>query len=383
MFFPELEKPENIKVLIVDDDPVIRNSLKEILIKEGYAVYEAENGKEALEKINDINPDIVLADYLMPEMDGISLCRAIKNDPDTLDIGVILITGINDLETRVKGLSAGADDFLTKPFFLPELKARISSLAKIKVYRDFLKKYQSNLEKEVEKKTAELLKAHLNLIIAYNEIKELSLEIIHRLAKAAEYRDAHTGFHIQRVSQYSTKIGEAIGLDKKEIELIQYGSPLHDIGKLGIPDCILLKPGPLTSEEWRVMKKHTTIGANILRDSKIEFLRVAQEIALYHHEKWDGTGYPLGLKGEEIPLFARITAIADVFDALTTDRPYRKALSVETALEIIKKGKGTHFDPALVDAFFKIKDDILEVKEILRDNGKDEKHHELFYFEKN
>ncbi len=369
MFFPEIENPENIKILVVDDDPIIRKNIKEILSSEGYQVYTAENGKIALEILPEIEPDIILVDYLMPELDGISLCKIIKNNPDTLDIGVILITAAYDLDTRVKGLGSGADDFLNKPFFIPELKARILSLSKIKKYRDFLKNYQIILEKEVEKKTAELQKTYLELQIAYNEIKELSLEIIHKLAKAAEYKDEYTGFHIQRISFYSTKIAEYLGLSKEQIELIRYGSPLHDIGKISIPDNILLKQGPLNKEEWEIMKKHTIIGAQLLGGSKIKYLKAAQKIALYHHEKWDGTGYPYGLKEKKIPLFARIVTIADVFDALTSDRPYRKALPIKKAFEIIKNEAGTHFDPQLVKIFLEIKDEIIEIRELFKDQN--------------
>ncbi|MCU4137722.1 MAG: Response regulator c-di-GMP phosphodiesterase [Thermodesulfobacteria bacterium] len=369
MFFPEIEEPQNVKILIVDDDRSILKNLEEILSSDGYKVYTAENGKDALEKLFEIEPDIMLIDFLIPEIDGISLCKIIKNNPETVDIGVILITAANDLNTRVKGLASGADDFLNKPFFIPELKARIISLSKMKKYRDFLKNYQNVLEKEVEKKTTELQKIYLELQIAYNEIKDLSLEIIHRLAKAAESRDKYTGFHIQRISFYSTKIAEHLGLSKDKIELIKYGSPLHDIGKLSIPDNILLKPGPLHPKEWEIMKMHTVIGAKILEGSKIKYLKAAEKIALLHHERWDGTGYPYGLKGKKIPLFARIVSIADVFDALTSDRPYRKALPVDTAFEIIKNEAGRHFDPELVEIFLKIKDEIIELRELFKDEN--------------
>ncbi len=369
MFFPEVENPENIKILVVEDDSTTRENLKEILSIDGYKVYTSSNGKEALKKLFEINPDIMVVDLLMPELDGISLCKIVKNNPETVDIGIILITAADDFESKIKGLTSGADDFLTKPFFIPELKARIVALSKIKKYRDFLKNYQTFLEKEVEKKTSELRKIYLKLQIAYNEIKELSLEIIYRLAKAAEFRDIFTGFHIQRIGFYSTKIAEHLGLSKEEIELIRYGSPLHDIGKLKIPDSVLLKPGPLTEEEREIMKTHTIIGAKILEGSKIKYLKAAEKIALLHHEKWDGTGYPFGLKGEKIPLFARIVSIADVFDALTSDRPYRKAFSVEEAFEIIKSESGKHFDPELVELFFKIKDEIIEIKALFQDEN--------------
>ncbi|RKX61288.1 MAG: two-component system response regulator [Thermodesulfobacteriota bacterium] len=376
MYLPELDNPKYIKILVVDDEEEVRKLISDFLSSEGYQIYTASNGKEALKIISEKEPDIVLIDYMMPELDGISLCKTIKNNPDTIDMGVILITGINDMETRLKGLSAGADDFLNKPIFFPELITRIKSLSKIKKYRDFLKNYQHALEEEVEKKTAELRTTNLRLHLAYNEIKKLSLEVIHLLAKTAEYRDKHTGYHIQRVSEYCVRIAKYINLSQEEIELIKYASPLHDIGKLGIPDKILLKPGPLTPEEREIMKLHPIIGAKILEGSENKYLQVAEKIALYHHEKWDGTGYPTGLKKEKIPLFARITAIADVFDALTSDRPYRKAISVRDAFEIIKIGRGTHFDPYLVDVFFKIKDEILEIRELF----KDEEEHILHFY---
>ncbi|AEH22229.1 response regulator receiver modulated metal dependent phosphohydrolase [Thermodesulfobacterium geofontis OPF15] len=367
MFLPEAEEPKNVKILVVDDDASTRENLKEILSLEGYQVYTAENGKEALEMLSHLNPDIMVVDLFMPELDGISLCKIVKNNTETVDIGIILITAANDIDSRIKGLAGGADDFLNKPFLIPELKARIASLSKIKKYRDFLKNYQNLLEREVEKKTSELQKLYLQLQIAYNEIKDLSLEIIYRLAKAAEFKDEYTGFHIQRIGFYSTKIAEHLGLSKEQVELIKYSSPLHDIGKLRIPDHILLKPGPLTKDEWEIMKTHTIMGAKILEGSKIKYLKAAEKIALLHHEKWDGTGYPYGLKGKKIPLFARIVSIADVFDALTSDRPYRKAFSVEEAFEIIKNESGKHFDPELVEIFLKIKDEIIEIRTLFKD----------------
>ncbi|MFN4197342.1 MAG: HD-GYP domain-containing protein, partial [Caldimicrobium sp.] len=275
-----------------------------------------------------------------------------------------------DLETRIRGLAAGADDFLNKPYTVPELQARIRSLSKVKLYHDFLKNYQKQLEEEVQKKTAELIQSNRKLELALQEIKELSLETIYRLAKAAEYRDEYTGNHIQRMAQYAVTIGSYLGLSNEALEVLRYAAPLHDIGKLGIPDTILLKPGSLSPKEWNIMKNHTLIGANILKGSKNKYLKAAEKIALYHHEHWDGTGYPFGLKGTKIPLFARLVSLADVFDALTTNRPYRKALPLEEAFSVIKNGQGSHFDPELVDIFFKIKDEILAIKDRFKDEEK-------------
>jgi len=366
-FEPDLHRP--LKVLIVDDDPDARELFSEILAEEGYLVETAVDGMEALDKLESFKPDLILTDYQMPRMDGITLCKIVKNNPETIDLGVILITGFNDFEVRVQGLSAGADDFLSKPVMLPELKARIKSLAKAKLYHDFLRDYQKRLEEEVEKKAADLIKANLALNLAYRELEDLSLEIVYRLARAAEYRDEHTGNHIQRISLYCVAIGERLGLTERQLDLLRYGSILHDIGKLGIPDEILLKPGSLTPEEWEIMKKHTIIGAEILKGTRIAYLKAGEKIALYHHERWDGKGYPFGLKGENIPLIARIVSVADVFDALTSKRPYRDAMDTETAFEFIASGKGTQFDPLVVDAFLGIKNQILEIKELYKDEG--------------
>lgn len=367
MFLPEIEAPTNISVFIVEDDDKLRKSLEEILSSEGYRVISAKSGKEFLEKLEIANPDVALIDYFLPELDGLSLCKLIKNNPKTFDIGVIIITGCSDPKLKIKGLLAGADEFLTKPVEISELLVRIKALGRIKKYRDFFKEYQKTLEKEIEKKTRELQKAYLRLNQAYKEIKDLSLEVIYRLAKAAEYRDEHTGAHIHRLSFYCKRIGEALGLSTEQIEILQYASPLHDIGKLGIPDRILLKPGPLTSKEREVMKLHTIIGAKMLEGSNVKYLKSAEKIALYHHEKWDGSGYPFGLKGKKIPLFARIVAVADVFDALTSNRPYRKAFPFEVAVQIIKSEKGFHFDPEIVEVFLKVKTDLIEIKMLLKD----------------
>jgi putative two-component system response regulator len=276
MFNFEPDLIRQIKVLIVDDDPDVRELFSEILAEEGYLVETAVDGMEALDKLESFKPDLILTDYKMPRMDGITLCKVVKNNPETIDLGVILITGFNDFEVRVHGLSAGADDFLSKPVMLPELKARIKSLAKAKIYHDLLKDYQKRLEKEVEEKTAELKKANLALNLAYRELEDLSLEIVYRLARAAEYRDEHTGNHIQRISLYCVAIGKRLGLNERQLDLLRYGSILHDIGKLGIPDEILLKPGSLTPEEWEIMKKHTIIGQRSLRERELPILKLGK-----------------------------------------------------------------------------------------------------------
>ncbi len=314
-------------------------------------------------------PDVILLDVMMPGLTGLEVCQKLKADPRTQDIPVVIVTALGDVEDRVRALEAGADDFLTKPVALPELRARLQSLLEVKAHRDHLKRHQEWLEREVRKKTKELRKALEDLSEAHRKIKLLSLEVIFRLSRAAEYRDEHTGAHIQRMARYSEVIARRLGLNEEAVESILYAAPLHDIGKIGIPDEILLKPGPLNEQEWEIMKKHTEIGAEILHGTPSGFVRVGETVALYHHERWDGTGYPRGLRGNQIPLAARIVAVADVFDALTSDRPYRKALSLKEAFQIIEEGTGSHFDPRVARTFLEAKEEILAIKEALPDTG--------------
>ncbi len=351
----------------MDDDEEILELFVEFLKSLGCDVIAAKDGTTGLKLARERLPDLILLDVMMPGLTGFEVCEKLKKDPKTRDIPVVMITALGEVEDRVKALEAGADDFLTKPVAFPELKARVKSLLEVKAYRDHLKRHKEELEREVRRKTKELQKALNALREAHQQIKELSLEVIFRLARAAEYRDEHTGEHIQRMAHYSAVIARRLGLNEEVIESILYAAPLHDIGKIGIPDSILLKPEKLEPKEWEIMKKHTEIGAEILKGTKSGFVRLGEIIALYHHERWDGTGYPYGLKGTQIPLAARIVAIADVFDALTSDRPYRRALSEEEAFKIIEEGAGTHFDPKIVEVFLKAREEILEIKYIFSD----------------
>jgi putative two-component system response regulator len=343
-------------ILIADDEDRNLRLMEALLLPMGYDVRMAANGKEAIEKARETSPDVILMDIMMPVMDGLEAAKILKQDEETRIIPVVMVTALREVNDRVKALEAGADDFLTKPVDKIELRTRVQTLVKVKAYNDSLRDYQKKLEVEVDRKTIQLQKTLEALQIA-------SLDSIHRLSRAAEYKDEDTGTHILRMSRYSEAVARKLGLDDKTVERILYATPMHDVGKIGIPDKILLKPGKLDPDEWEVMKQHTTIGARILEGSRAGFIKLAEVIALTHHERWDGSGYPRGLKGARIPLVGRITAIADVFDALTTRRPYKEPFSVEKSFAIIRESNGTHFDPDVVNAFFAIQDEILAIKE--------------------
>jgi putative two-component system response regulator len=279
-------------------------------------------------------------------MSGYQVCRFLKDDLDTCNIPIIFVTAMDDVEAETRGLEAGAVDYIAKPFSPPIVKARLKT---------HLALHDQNrmLEEKVRLRTVEL--------------NTTRLEIIQRLSRAAEYKDNETGLHIYRISYFARVLAQTIGMSHEHVDLIFNAAPMHDVGKIGIPDHILLKHGDLDAAEWETMKQHTVIGAQILQGSEGEFIRVAEDIAMTHHEKWDGSGYPQGLKGSNIPLLGRIVAIADVFDALTSSRPYKKPYTVKRALEIIKQGRANHFDPDVVDAFFAIQDEIMSIKEKIKD----------------
>lgn len=342
-------------ILIVDDDERIRTALSDILLATRYKIVEARSGEEALEKVESESPDVILLDINMPSMDGIEVIQRLKEDRESRIIPIVVVTGQDDVATRVQALKLGADDFLIKPPHFAELTARVGSLTKVKAYNDYMRHYQAILEEEVRKRTQEINEAH-------EKLKNASLETIYRLSRAAEYKDEHTSVHLQRMSHYTAAIARKIGMNNGESEALLYSSPMHDIGKLGIPDRILLKSGKLDADEWKLMKQHTLFGERILEGSDSELIKMGKSIALTHHEKWDGSGYPQGLKGEKIPTEGRITAIADVFDALTTKRLYKEPFSNEKAFGLIREGRGSHFDPDMVDAFFEVQDEILDLQ---------------------
>lgn len=348
-------------ILVVDDQHQNIELLEALLVPQGYKVVKAVNGEEALLCLSGNPIDLILLDIMMPGMDGFTVTRRVRQHEAYKRIPIILVTALRETGDRVKGIEAGCDDFISKPFDKSELFARIRSLLKVKAYNDLIINYQKELESEIARETEELRKA-------VDQTKSASLETIHCFSKAAEYKDEDTGAHIKRMSFYAEAVAKKMGLLEIEVENLLYATPMHDIGKIGIPDHILLKPEELNDGEWVIMRQHTTFGANILGRSDSEFINLGSIIALSHHEKWDGTGYPNNLKGDEIPLPAKICAIADVFDALTSHRPYRREpFSFEKSFSMIKEGIGSHFDPEVAKAFFSITDQILEIREMYKD----------------
>jgi putative two-component system response regulator len=338
-------------ILVVDDTAENAELMEAYLVPKGYEVIRVVSGDEALEKIRVCPIDLVLLDVMMPGMDGFEVTRRVRNDPSRRQLPIILVTALKEQDDRVKGIEAGCDDFISTPVDKNELMARVQSLLKAKDYNDLLGSYRAELESAVTQRTEELR-------VALEQVKASSLETIFRLSTAAEYKDEVTGAHLKRMSLISAAIARQLGLDAATVETILYAAPMHDVGKIGIPDLILVKPGKLDPLELEIMKQHTAIGARILKGSDAEFIRLAETIALTHHEKWDGSGYPNGLKGLAIPMAGRITAVADVFDALTSIRPYKEAFPVDQSLAMIKEGSGSSFDPAVVDAFLAVQDEI-------------------------
>lgn len=327
-----------MQVLIVDDSrsslALLGSIMREIV---GNGIELCLDPVEALRLCAERQYDLVLVDHIMPGMDGIEFTRTLRRRDAYRSVPVIMVTSDIDKAVRIEAITAGANDFLTKPFDPVELQARVSNLLALRRAQLDLTDHASQLAREVEKATAHLL--------AREE------EIIWRLARAIEYRDGDTGEHVSRVARICQVIAEGLGLPPERCRMIYLAAPLHDIGKIGIADAILSKPGKLTPEEMARMREHVTIGGNILADADSDLIRTAELIARSHHERWDGTGYPEGLSGANIPVEARIVALADVFDALCSERPYKRAWPIEEAYAEILRGSGAHFDPACVAAF--------------------------------
>lgn len=340
-------------ILLVDDNQLNLQVLGTLLMEENYEVSIAENGKEAILEVETNRPDLILMDVMMPVMDGFEAVEKLKADDNTKNIPVIFVTAMSEDADEEKGFRIGAADYITKPVRGPIVKARVKlHLA--------LNNQKRLLEQQVSERTRELHEAN-------RELEETRHEIIRRLGRAAEYKDNETGNHIVRMSKVSRIIAEGLGLKDTESELILNASPMHDIGKIGIPDSVLLKSGKLDSDEWEIMKTHVGQGVEILEGHDSSLLKAAVKIALTHHEKWNGSGYPNRLKGEDIPICGRICAIADVFDALTSIRPYKEAWPVEKAVELLKSERGLHFQPELVDIFLSKLPEILEISAMFTD----------------
>jgi putative two-component system response regulator len=320
-------------VLIVDDEYVGRETLQSVLEGEGYRLEMAENGWQAIEKAKALLPDVILLDVMMPGMTGFEVCQRIRNDPQVAEIPIIILTALDDRESLLNSLKAGADDFISKPFDRYELRARLIGITRLNRYH-----------KLVQERT-KLQEAHSQLLGAY----EATIE---GWSRAMDLRDRETEGHSQRVAEFTMRMAIASGMSPEELVHMHRGALLHDMGKLGVPDSILHKPFTFTDEEWAIMRRHPQLAYDMLYP--VEYLRPALDIPYCHHEKWDGSGYPRGLKGDEIPLAARLFAVIDVWDALTSDRPYRRAWTNENALAYIKEQSGKHFDPEIVNLFFRV-----------------------------
>jgi len=341
-----MSKLDKATILVVDDTPENIDVLSGVL-KEEYKIKAALNGHVALKIANaEQKPDLILLDVMMPEIDGYEVCKILKSNPETASIPIIFVTAKSEVVDEQIGFSCGAVDYITKPISPSIVLARIKT--QLAIYDQ-----ARHLEKLVQERTKEL--------------NDTRVEIIRRLGRAAEFKDNETGMHVIRMSWFSRFLAEQIGKSDKWCELLYNAAPMHDIGKIGIPDRVLLKPGKLDKEEWEIMQKHAEYGAEIIGDHPSPLLQMAKEIAITHHEKWDGSGYPSGLKAENIPLSARIVAIADVFDALTSERPYKKAWSEQDAISLLESEAGKHFDPELVPRFLECLPRIREIQKQFKD----------------
>lgn len=341
------------KILVVDDAPKNIQVVANLLGDTDYDISYATNGRRALELVEEDRFDLVLLDVMMPEMSGYEVCRTIKKDSFCDDLPVIFITAKTDEESLIEAFDAGAQDYVTKPFNAAELMARIRTHLKLKAFED-------SQQVVIDNALAELK-------VLNQEIIETQKEVIFTMGSIGETRSRETGLHVKRVAEYSRLLAKLSGLDDYEADLIAMASPMHDIGKVGIPDSILNKKGKLDEAEFEIMKTHVIIGYDMLKHSERPILRTAATIALEHHEKWDGSGYPKGLKENKIHIYGRITALADVFDALGSDRCYKKAWADEDIFALLKEQSGKHFDPTLIDMFFSNIEDFFSIRTQYRD----------------
>lgn len=343
-------------IAIVDDTPLnltLIQALVRKLTPPGTEIVTFTSPLEGLQWCGNNEPDLLIVDYMMPDINGIEFIETVRKLYPADTVPILMVTAAHEKEVRYQSLTAGANDFLTKPIDRHEFDPRVRTMLSLRASQQRLRNWNDDLREAVIRKTAE--------IVAREQ------ETIARLARAAEFRDPETGAHIVRMAHYSQLIARQLGLDSELCERILSAAPMHDIGKVGTPDHILLKPGRLTAEELFVMRQHSRIGHDILQGSSSPMIQMAAEIALTHHEKFDGSGYPDGTVGEAIPISGRIVAVADVFDALTSPRPYKEAWPLERAFDFIKSGRGSHFDPACIDAFFAVVPEILIIRERFQD----------------
>ncbi|MHA1599138.1 MAG: response regulator [Alphaproteobacteria bacterium] len=349
------ERNHQARILIVDDNPANVQLLDMMLEMEGFENVSSTSDPREVEALhNENNYDLILLDIRMPHLDGFQVMEMLSEVHKDDYLPIIVLTAQKDMETRIKALQGGAKDFLTKPFDRAEVMHRIDNMLEVRFLYNERKNQAEVLERKVRERTQEL--------------QETRLEIIRRLGRAGEFRDNETGMHVIRMSKSCQRLAIAAGLGEDMAEQIMQASPMHDVGKIGITDKVLLKPGKLDADEWEHMKTHAQIGADIIGDHPSEVMQMAREIAITHHEKWDGTGYPSGLKGTDIPIVGRIAAVCDVFDALTSERPYKEAWTVEKAVSFLNENAGSHFDPDLVGHFNDILAEILDIREKFADD---------------
>jgi putative two-component system response regulator len=327
--------PEQVGVLIVDDLAIVRLSLRHILTKAGYRCREAVDVSGALAVLDEDTIDLVLCDIQMPGASGLDLVKALHNRiPDT---SVVMVSSLEDAETAIECLQRGAFGYVLKPYQPREILVQVNGALRRRMLEIAFRDREAQLAQKVREQTVEIR----------NSREEIAL----RLISASEHRDNETGMHVRRIGLYAAEMARLMGWDPQDVETIQSAAPMHDIGKIGVPDAILQKPGALTEDEWVVMKQHTTMGATILKGSTVPFILMGARIAMGHHERWNGSGYPRGLKGEDIPLEARVTSLVDVYDALSNHRYYKDPWPEDEVLQFVEKGRGTQFDPSLVDLF--------------------------------
>jgi putative two-component system response regulator len=339
----------NANILLVDDQLVNIKLLEKLLRQAGFSsIFSTTQPTEVKSLYFDNGIDLILLDIRMPDMDGFEVMAQLQAEIENDYLPILVVTAELTSQTRERALSSGARDFITKPFDQAEVIQRIVNMIEVRLLHKQILLQNETLEEQVRQRTQEL--------------EDSRLEIIKRLGRAAEYKDNETGNHILRMSHFAQMLAKAVGLSQEQTDNILLAAPMHDIGKIGIPDSILLKPGKLEPDEWAIMQTHVTIGADLLAGTDIPLLEMARNIALSHHEKWDGSGYPRGLSGKAIPIEGRICAICDVFDALTSERPYKQAWPVEEAVAFLRQQKGQHFDPQLVDLFETILDEVLSYR---------------------